>query len=180
MTRFDRIVNCIFGILQIAFAIVLMVSPGRGLILVLAAISIGLTLTGVQTLIYYLDMARSMVGGKSVLYRGLIFLDLGILTRSLIDDPRIYLIAYIGLLTVITGMVGVFRTYDLIRRGAVHWRLTAAYGITHVIMGIAVLVFGFFLRLPVMAVFAYALMLFYSACIRIAAVFKENKMIYIQ
>ena len=51
MTRFDRIVNCIFGILQIAFAIVLMVSPGRGLILVLAAISIGLTLTGVQTLI---------------------------------------------------------------------------------------------------------------------------------
>ena len=80
MSRFGRILNAIAALFMIAIAVLtFFLDAIHGLKLVLLVIQAGMTLRGLQAIIYYFSMARHMVGGKNVLFRGMIFLDLGIL-----------------------------------------------------------------------------------------------------
>ena len=172
--------NAIASLFTIAVAVLMFFLDSiHGLKLVILVIQAGMTLRGLQTIVYYFSMARHMVGGKNVLFRGMIFLDLGILASTLFEHPAIYTIIYISLLHVFTGAVSVLRANES-RKIGTSWRLKMAYGITNILLAVIVLICGIaFGRLRI-AVWVYSVGLIYSSILNIISAFRKTEIVYIQ
>ena len=96
MSRIGRILNVIAALFMIAVAVLMFYLDAiHGLRLVLLVIQAGMTLRGLRAIVYYLSMARHMVGGKNVLFRGMVFLDLGVFAGMIFAHPAVYIIIYI-------------------------------------------------------------------------------------
>ena len=123
MSKFRRVLNVLSGIGMILVgALLMLMDTSGGLRWVLLFIQIGMTFRGLGSLYYYLKMARYMVGGRSVLYRGMIYLDLGVLAGSLFDHPVTYTVIYLAAIHVFAGAVSVMRANESRKIGG-HWRL---------------------------------------------------------
>ena len=131
-------------------------------------LSVSLTLYGLRVLLYYFSMARHMVGGKRILYQGLIIFDLGIFTLTVVDNPKIYIILY---LLGIHAFAGRFEG---------PWRMDMASGVVNVSIAILAVVCGFFLNNMQDIVYIYASGLFYSAVLKIVNALRKTSIIYIQ
>ena len=180
MTRTKRLINILQGLVMIALALGLAAFPTESLPIVLGLIGLGMTINGIRSLMYYFSMAKHMVGGKTVLYRGIIFLDIGILTSSLADAPGRSLIIYIAAVCVFTGMVALLRAREEKTWGSRRWIWKMIYGAIYILIAAAVLVCGFVWNIPEVAVDAYALGLIWSAAGRIASAFRRSAIVYIQ
>ncbi len=179
MTKRNRIINILRGVLSILLALLLIMIPNGGLTLVLFIIGIGLTLKGIQTLLYYFSIARHMVDGKLVLCQGLIFLDLGMFTSSIADNPAGFLIAYIAAVDAFTGLVSILHSLESKRNGSLKWRYDFIFGLVSLLLAVIVLIGGFVLKRPYVSVCAYAFGLIYSSARQIASAFRRNAIVYI-
>lgn len=180
MTRSKRVIDVLFGIVMfIAGAAFFTSSVDASIIAMLMLLQLGMTIRGLRALYYYLTMARYMVGGKSVLYRSFILLDLGTLAGSLVGHRMIYAIIYLALLHTFIGAVSIFRANEARSYGA-HWRLKMAYGVTNVLLAVAVIVGSAILKQPRITIYVYGAGLMYSAVLRIVSAFKRTKIVYIQ
>lgn len=180
MSKLRRILHVLegMGMILAGVALILMDSS-YGLKFVLFFIQVGMTFTGLGSLYYYLTMARFMVGGKSVLYRGMIYLDLGVLAGSLFENPVVYTVVYLAAIHLFSGAVSVMRANESKKIGG-HWRLKMAYGVTGVLLAAAVVTAGAVLRRPEIAAYVYGAGLIYSAALRIAGAFRRTDIVYIQ
>lgn len=179
MTKRNRIINILRGGLSILLALLLIVIPNGGLTLVLLIIGIGLTLKGIQTLLYYFSIARHMVDGKLVLCQGLIFLDLGMFTSSIADNPAGFLIAYIAAVDAFTGLVSILHSLESKRNGSLKWRYDFIFGLVSVFLAVIVIIGGFVFKRPYVSVCAYAFGLIYSSIMQITSAFRRNAIVYI-
>lgn len=180
MSKFRRVLNVLTGLGMILIGVLLMIpEPAVGLKFVLLCIQIGMTFRGLRLLYYYLTMARYTVGGKNVLYRGMIYLDLGVLAGSLIDHPVVYTVIYLALIHLFTGTVSIMRANESRKIGG-QWGLKMAYGVTFVLLAAAVVTAGVALDLPEVAAYVYGAGLIYSAILRIASAFRRTAIVYIQ
>ena len=173
MSRFGRILNAIGSLFMIAVAVIMFfMDAEHGLKLVLLIIQTGVTLRGLQAVIYYFSMARHMVGG-------MIFLDLGVLAGTIFEHPAVYTLIYISALHIFTGVVSSLRANES-RRIGTSWRLKMTYGITNILLAVVVLTCGIaFGRLGI-AVWVYSIGLIYSSVLNIASSFRQTKIVYIQ
>ena len=180
MTRFGRILSAIAALITIAFSILLFYLDAiHGLKLILLIIQTTMSLRGLQTIVYYLSMGRHMVGGQNVLYRGMIFLDLGILAGTIFEHPVVYTLVYISLLHVFTGAVSVLRANESRKIGA-PWKLKMAYGITNILLAAAVVISGIASEQLRVAVWIYSIGIIYSSILRIITAFRKTEIVYIQ
>ena len=180
MTRFGRILNTIAALITIAFSVLLFYMDAiHGLKLILLVIQTTMSLRGFQAIAYYISMGRHMVGGQNVLYRGMIFLDLGILAGTIFEHPAIYTLVYISLLHVFTGAVSGLRANESRKIGA-PWRLKMAYGITNVLLAIAVVISGIVSSQIRVAVWIYSIGIIYSSILRLITAFRKTEIVYIQ
>ena len=180
MSRIGRILNVIAALFMIAVAVLMFYLDAiHGLRLVLLVIQAGMTLRGLRAIVYYLSMARHMVGGKNVLFRGMIFLDLGIFAGMIFSHPAAYILIYISLLHIFTGTVSVLRANESRKIGS-SWRLKMAFGITNILLALIVMICGIaFGRLRI-AVWAYSIGLIYSSVLSIISSFRHTEIVYIQ
>ena len=95
MTSVQRVKKVLAGILMLVCCFALVTDPETGFYFVALILSVSLFLYAARSLIYYFTMARHMVGGKSILFRGIIVLDLAVFTFSMVDDPKLYIILYL-------------------------------------------------------------------------------------
>ena len=72
MTKIQRIGNILTGMMLIIIGIVIFVIPESGYSFAIIIIGLTMTLTGLRLLIYYISMARHMVGGKIMFFIGII------------------------------------------------------------------------------------------------------------
>lgn len=180
MTRSKRVVDVFSGIVMfIAGTAFFFSGVDASVIAMLVLIQIGMTVRGFRALYYYLTMARYMVGGKSVLYRSFILLDLGTLAGVLIGHHIIYGVVYLALLHTFSGVVAIFRANESRSYGA-HWKLKMAYGVMNVLLAAAVIVGSAVFREPRIVIYIYGVGLMYSAVLRIATAFKRTRIVYIQ
>ena len=85
MTRSKRVLEVLTGLVMfVAGAAFFFSGTESSVMVMLILIQLGMTIRGFRTLFYYFSMARYMVGGKNVLYRSFILLDLGVLAGSLV------------------------------------------------------------------------------------------------
>ena len=180
MTRFDRILSVLAALITIPLVVLLFrLDAIHGLKLILIVIQTTMTLRGLQVIAYYLSMGRHMVGGQNVLYRGMVFLDLGILAVTIFEHPAVYTLIYISLLHVFTGTVSALRANESRKIGA-PWKLKMTYGITNILLAAAVVICGIaFNRLRV-AVWVYSIGIIYSSIMRIITAFRKTEIVYIQ
>ena len=178
MGKFQRIRSVVSGIFMIALSIVmLLLEPETSFLLAAVILSLTLLIAGVRSLVFYFTMARHMVGGKMLLYVGLIILDFGIFTMTLTDVPHLYLIVYLLVTHAFGGVIDILRTLEARRNGAASWKLNASQGIVNLLVAVLCL---FSLHSTRLLMILYCLGLLYSAVVRIISAFRKTAIVYIQ
>ena len=180
MTRVKRVFNVLTGLLMLIMGVLLILDPWNGLYVVVDITGLMFTLRGIRGLFYYFSMARSMVGGRSALYRGMLYLDLGIFTGVVAGVNTAYLVLYVAGLGLFTGAVDLLRAVEARRGHSPSWKFPMAYGLTNIALAVVVIVIGITQHSVTPAVIAYAIGLIYSAVVRIASAFRKTAIVYIQ
>lgn len=179
MTKANRVGSIFQSIIMILFSLALIISPENSISIVIGIVGFGLTLKGLGVIIYYFRMAKSMVGGKLVLYRGIIFLDLGIFTSSLANDKVFYITLYIAIVNAFAGLVALLRARESKLLGSPKWIFSAVYGIVLIILVTVAIISCIKFDNIVFPIYIYSASLLYSAIQKITAAFKRTAIAYI-
>nr|WP_316623419.1 DUF308 domain-containing protein [uncultured Ruminococcus sp.] len=177
MSSGQRIKNILIGIAIILGALILIAFPEEGIIITASILSLSLFIYGIKTLIYYITMARHMVGGRIMLYIAVVVLDLGMFTMMLTNIPKIYIALYLLVVYAFAGVVGILRALEAKRYQAPMWKLSLVSGVVNVIIAILCIIF---MGSTKMIVYLYCAGLIYSAIVRIVTAFRETAIVYIQ
>ena len=180
MTKTARIINILFGLCMLVMAGLIIMYPQLSTPFILGVIGLGMTVKGIRSLFYYFSMAKHMVGGKRVLYRGIIFLDVGVLTSTLADSPELTVIIYIAVLSAFTGLLAVLKARESMKLGSPHWKGSMLYGVLNILVAATVIYFGSVDYQPHIATLMFAAGLIYSAILKIASAFRKTAIVYIQ
>lgn len=176
MTKAQRILNIFAGLGMIAGALLFALFPTDAYRLITGILAVTLLIAGIRMLVFYIRMARHMVGGRTILYRAIIIIDLGVFTMSLTSIPLIYVVLYLAGLHLFTGAVDILRANEA--RGIEgHWKLTLVHGVVNVLLAILCLVF---LKSTIVAVEIYSAGLAWSGVIRIIQAFRKQAIVYVQ
>ena len=95
MSNFQRVQNVVIGLCMILCAVILLAGEDDGCFLVMLILAFSLIIRGIAELIYYVTMARHMVGGKLILFIGVVLVDFGIFTISLADESKVVVVLYL-------------------------------------------------------------------------------------
>lgn len=180
MTKMQRIKKVLLAALMLLCCVVLLKLPDEGVFIVALILSSSLLVYGVRSLLYYFTMARHMVGGKSILFRGIIVTDFAVFCLSMVDDPNIFIILYLLGVHGYAGAMDVLRAMEARRFHAPAWRRSMAFGLGNLAIAGFAVVAGFFLHSTRDLVYLYTACLFYSACAQLAAVFRKTAIVYVQ
>ena len=180
MKKMHRVKEILSGMLMLLCCLILLLVPEEGYFIVPLILSISLIFSGVRSLLYYFLMARHMVGGKAMFYQGLIILDLGMFTYTLVDIPLIYVILYLLACHAFSGAVDIMRALEAKRIHAPSWRLSMTSGALNVVIALLAFFCGVIMRSTEIVVYIYSAGLIYSACVRIATAFRKTAIVYIQ
>ena len=175
MTSLQRVQAVFAGLMHFLAVVLLILSPETGYQLIGFILSVILLADGARSLVFYFSMARNMVGGRLILFRGIIALDLGMFAYSLQDIPPIYILFYLMIGHLFSGVVDVLRAMEA-RRMESRWRLNFAYGATNILLALSC---ALCFRNPTLLAYVYAVGLFYSGCLRIAQAFRKTAIVYI-
>ncbi len=177
MNSGKRITNVIIGVVMLLMGAVLILVPSEGLPFVALILSVSLVVYGVRMLVYYVKMARHMVGGRLMLYIAVIVLDFGVFVWTLSDIPKIYIVLYMVAIHAFSGAIDIMRGIEAKRYHASSWKLSFISGAVNIAVAILSIVF---IRSVNVIVILYALGLIYSAITRIISAFRRTAIVYIR
>ncbi len=178
MTVFQRIRGVFVGVLMLVFAVILIVNPSDDIYMLLIIIlALGLVISGIKDIIFYFTMARHMVGGKMILIQGVIVLDFGILTGSLSNVPKFYVLLYLIGVHAFSGVVETLRALESKRAVDGPWKLKLSHGIVNFLLAAACLIF---IKHADTALIIYGIGLVYSAVMRILTAFRRTAFMVIE
>lgn len=175
MTKLQRIRTVFEGLMMMLCAAVLILVPDSGYLIIALILSVILIVSGIRSLLFYFLMARNMVGGKLILFQGIIALDLGAFALSLQDIPPVYIVLYLLIVHLFSGVIGVLRAMEA-KRMEGRWKLSLAIGIANILLAFTC---GFCLRSTTLLTYVYVIGLLYSACLHIAQAFRKSAIVYI-
>ena len=177
MSKWQRFQNIVIGIGMLLGAVILLMDPEEGCLLIALFLAVTLIWGGISKLLYYFSMARHMVGGKMILLIGVVFLDAGIFTLALADESRMVVILYLLCFHAFAGVVNILRSLEAMRYKSTQWRINMAQGVVSILMLVASIIFA---RDQIMLSNIYCADLVYSAVLRIASAFRRSAMVFIQ
>ena len=177
MSWFQRLKNVVIGLCMILCAVLLLAGEDDGCFLVMLILAFSLIVRGISELIYYVTMARHMVGGKLILFIGVVLVDFGIFTISLADESKVVVVLYLIGFHAFAGLINLLRAREAMRYKSSAWRINMAQGVTSLLILAASLIFA---RDQGMLVLLYCAGLVYSAFLRIYSAFQRTAIVYIQ
>ncbi len=177
MTKYQRVESFFVGMIMLLSGAVMLLFPEEGFFCIAVILGASLLLKGVQSLVYYFLMAQFMVGGKAILFTGVMILDFGIFTFSMVDEPKVYILVYLiafhGFSAVVNLLKGVREKSS--RTGS--WKIDLFQGTGNLLI---ILVCFIFRQSTELLVYLYCGGLFYSAALRILSAVRKNDIVYIQ
>lgn len=176
MNLAQRVRSLIFAALLVLASIILFVTADLGYFVLVIILGITLMVAGVRILIYYFTMARHMVGGKTMLYLGIITLDIGAFALTIVNLPPVFIVLYLFLSHAFTGAVDILRAMEAKKYRAAHWRLRLTHGIVNIAVAFVCVIL---VRYTEVVVFIYALGLLYSALMNVITAFRRTSVVYI-
>ena len=177
MTKWQR-VKTIFGSLAaMAFAPLLIAEPDLGCVAIVLVLGLAAALAGLRMLVYYMSMARHMVGGKIILYIGIIVFDFGLFTFGFADVPKQYIMLYLILGHLFCGLVEILRAMEIRKRGLGSWRLKLLMGLGNLALGVLCLAK---INSSAVTVYLYSLGLVWTAMGRMVSAFRPASVVYVE
>ncbi|MCQ2564255.1 MAG: DUF308 domain-containing protein [Clostridia bacterium] len=177
MNKTQKIENFVVGLFMSVVALIIMLVPEDGYIIAGIMMGCGIILYGAKSIIYYLFMARHMVGGRKILFNGIVITDFGIVALLLITQPQKILMIYLIAIYLLYGLIAILRARDIKKQGGKHWLRKLTLGLVAVCIGI--LCFVFVDSADLVVIFYGIALLIYSIG-KIVSAFAKNQMIYIQ
>lgn len=176
MTNFQRVKEILKGIVILLCSYLMVRLPTYGFYIIALILCVTMLVRGLSSLIYYITMARHMVGGKLQLYKGIIMIDIGLFFLNVDNMPELFLVIYLLISNLISGVIDVMRAMEARRLESGSWKLNMATGLISMISGLAC---AFCLGRQNVLVYIYAAGLFYTGCLHIAAAFRRSAIVYI-
>ena len=181
MNTFQKIKNCVFGLILLIVAALLFFTPEEVYPLVPIIIGLALVGYGISVLVFYLRMARHMVGGKSFLYESIIIIDLALFTMSVsATNNKLVVLFYLLGLYAFTGVIDILRAFEAKAAGAGGWKMKLSRGFVCMGFVIALFIIGFIIGRTDIFVYGICISMVYSGVMRIIGAFKKTDIIYIQ
>ena len=180
MTLVQRIRTVLGALLTILCAILLLFLKEDGYLLVCLLLSLSLIVYGVRTLIYYFTMARHMVDGRGVFFKGILILDFGVFTLSISQNYSTFIVFYLLFAHAFSGIVEVLRALEARRFQSGSWRLTMIQGFLRIGFAVAAVIIGFVIGDLQTLTGIYAIGLIWSAVIQFFSGFRKTAIVYIQ
>lgn len=140
MSGVRRITDILVAILMVGSAVLMLVDTENGYYLAVGVLMVGLLVLGIQQIFYYFFMARHMVGGISLFYKGIFLLDAGLFALCLDSMPTVVTMVFLLAVFGFTGAVGVLRGLEMKNIGA-PWKFKFATGVAEVLIAIGCVVF---------------------------------------
>ncbi|MBQ9504144.1 MAG: hypothetical protein IJU93_03960 [Lachnospiraceae bacterium] len=176
MGKVRRISNILLGIVMIVAGIILGLRR-NGYYLAIVILGLLLVFRGFMKLIYYLVMARYMVGGKRILFTAIFMLDLGGFSLTLADIPRIFVLLYLLVIYASAGVIHILRSIEAKKQQSPTWRGTLVLGLGNIIIATLCVSFR---RDDVLVGWLFAAGIIYSGLIRIINSLRSTAIVYIQ
>lgn len=179
MSNLQRTKEVCKALVMILFGLLLLIAPEEGYYLVTVVLSISLTVSGIRSLVFYFTMARHMIGGKEVLYKGLILMDVGLFTFTMVDIPLVYVICYILICHAFAGAVDIMKAFEARKIESPAWKASMTYGVCNLAIAVGTFVAGILRGSASAVVWIYSAGLIYSAFARIRTAFRKTAIVYI-
>lgn len=184
MSYFQRVKKIAASIFMLLVALLLILMAGEGyaeegFLTVVAIIILYQLFAGMSYLWYYLSMARHMVGGKKILTKSVLLLDLGFFTSSMFQMSSFVVVLYLLGFYAFSGVIDILRSLEAKRNG-ISWKLKFGNGCIGILISIALVVSGLFNNQMNILVYGYSLSLLYAALTRLISAFRKTKVVYIQ
>ena len=112
-----------------------------------------------------------------ILIQGVIIFDFAIITGSLADVPKIYILLYLIGIHAFSGVVEILRAMEARRTVDGPWKIKFSHGIVNLILATACLIF---IRQSNTALIIYSLGLMYSAVVRLFDAFGKKAFVVIE
>ena len=180
MTLVQRIKKCIGAVLTFLCAFLLVYAGEDGYALVMLLLCISSILSGVRYIIFYFTMARHMVDGLGILFKGIILLDFGLFTMSISQNYSLFIVVYLLAVHAFSGVINILHALEARRLHAPSWRLNLTEGILNIAFATAAVISGFVFNSLKDVTWIYASSLFYSAILKLIMVFRKTAIVYIQ
>ena len=180
MTLIQRIRLIFSALMMILCAALLLFLKENGYLLVILLLSITLIVYGVRTLIFYFTMARHMVDGRAIFFKGVLVLDFGLFTLSISRNYSILIVFYLLFVHAFSGVIGILQALEEKRFQAGSWRLSMIQGVISIAFAAAAVIFGFFLGDMQDLTRTYAAGLVWSAVSQLIMAFRKTSIVYIQ
>lgn len=177
MSKFKRIWNIISGIAIILWSVLMINDPGDAIILTSFFIGMIFVIKGLKDIIYYFTLARHMVGGKMILYYGIVMYDLGVFAVSVCTESNIFTIIYLIAVHLFAGGVSILRLFRNHKEGFSIHKLDIAQGTVNLLIALVCI---FFMKHTDILVYAYCASIIYFALLRIISAFRKTAIVYIQ
>ena len=97
---------------MVLFALLMITFDEKAYPVIVGVYATALEFMGIRLIWYYFTMARHMVGGRSILYRGVLFVDFGVFTGSLALVPHIYVLLYLAGTLAFSAVVDLLRAKE--------------------------------------------------------------------
>ncbi|MCR5627794.1 MAG: DUF308 domain-containing protein [Lachnospiraceae bacterium] len=176
MSNMKRVGNIFIGILMIVFAVILFIYADAYRF-VATTMAVVLMVFGIGQLIYFIDMARMMVGGFKVLVSAIFMIDMGAFTFSITDMPKFFVMMYLLIVYGFTGALHILRALES-KRERSSWKFNMTHGVTDIIL--AVLCAITFWHYSYLVAGMFSLSIIYSGIMRIISAFRKTTLVYVQ
>lgn len=177
MSYAQRVRSFMAGTGMLLAMLILLIIGDDGVSLVVFILAVSLILRGLRSLIYYLSMAKFMVGGQASLLTGVFLIDLGILSLSLADEGQMFIFLYLAGWNAFSGLVSLLRAREAYRNKGKSWIMNTLYGVVNI--GILICCFIYW-NSPATLAALYCAGLGYSGILRIINAFRRTEIVYIQ
>ena len=133
MSTLQRIEYSLAGLVRVLFGIFMIYKPFESYVPIARILVAVLVLMGLRNLLYYVLMARHMVGGKMILFIGMLFMDFGIFSYSLVERPKLFLISYLIVSHFFWGSLNIIKAV-VEKEITPTWRRDCMQGILHMLI----------------------------------------------
>lgn len=161
---------------MIGCGLLLLFEPEDSLLFVSIVLGLALVVYGAHKLWYFGTMARHMAGGLSILFIGVIALDIGGFSIAVIGDPRLSIVLYLVCHNMYTGVLAIARGVEAKLFGS-PWKLSVVHGVVNILLVVLCIAF---VGSDQTLIAVFCLGLFYNAFVRLYNTFRRTEIIYIQ
>ncbi len=175
MTIWQKLRNVLLAVSMIIVGVTMLVFGEEAYMAIIGIFALALEIKGIRMLWFYFRMARHMVGGQNIFFRGILFFDFGIFTGSLVWVPRAYVLMYLAGTLAFSGVVDLLGANEA-RGIQSSWKLKTFEGVVKVLIAISSLIL---VRSGTRVVDVCAIGFIFSAVMRIASTFRRQQVITI-